>query len=157
MKKHKKEQQTKRNKYSESVKKERHNWKNLGGKNASQISFVSNLGLEFPVSLGTSICMKTEWHFTNKTAHRFEITGQKDVQMPSSLHTPALQGFSLSSLCLFSLATQAVSCPVFRYTCTIPLTSVPLTYTGRIETFAQHFKLYKFSLQYLIQCCNLSV
>ena len=151
------EQQTKRNKYSESVKKVRHNWKNLGDKNASQISFVSNLRLEFPFSLGTSICMKIESHFQNKTANRFEITRQKDVQMPSSLHTPVFQGFSLSSLCLLSLATQAVGCAVFRYMCTIPLTSVPLTYTGRIETFAQRFKLCKFSLQYLMQCCNLSV
>lgn len=52
--------------------------------------------------------MKTESHFKNKTAHRFEITRQKDVQMPCSLHTPAFPGFSLSTLCLFSLATQAV-------------------------------------------------
>ena len=107
--------------------------KNLGGKNASQISFVSNLRLEFPFSLGTSICMKTESHLKNKTAHRFEITRQKDVQMPCSLHTPAFQGFSLSSLCLFSLATQAVGCPVFRYMYTIPLTLVPLTRMGRID------------------------
>lgn len=77
--------------------------------------------------------------------------------MPCSLHTPAFQGFSLSSLCLFSLATQAVGCPVFRYTYTIPLTLVLLTCTDRIGTFAQCFKLFKFSLQYLMQCCNLPV
>lgn len=151
------EQQTKRNKYSESVKKERHSWKTLGEKNASQISFVSNLRLEFPFSLGTSICIKTVSHFKNNTVHRFEITRQKDAQMPCSLHTPAFQGFSLSSLCLFSLATQAVGCPVFRCTYTIPLTLVLLTCTDRIGTFAQCFKLFKFSLQYLMQCCNLPV
>lgn len=54
------------------------------------------------------------------------------------------------SLHLFSLATQALSCAVVDTRVWVPRAGATYTHRGRTETFAQHFKLCKFSLQF--QC-----